>query len=81
MVHELMAVEPDPALQARADRHAVALDLYLARDWDGAIAGFEALLAATPGDGPASVLLDRCRAYAAPPPGPEWTGVFQSATK
>ena len=45
------------------------------------IAAFEAALALRPDDAAARRALDRCRAYLAEPPPPDWSGVFQATEK
>ena len=47
--------------------------------WGEATAAFEAALAATPGDGPSTLMADRARQLAAAPPPAGWDGVWDSA--
>ena len=47
--------------------------------WDEAITAFEAALAASPGDGPSALMLQRSRTLAASPPPADWDGVWDSA--
>jgi adenylate cyclase len=49
--------------------------------WGEAIELFGEGLRRHPGDGPAQVLLDRCRDYVASPPDPDWGGVFVATRK
>ncbi|MFQ5893338.1 MAG: CHASE2 domain-containing protein, partial [Nitrospinota bacterium] len=56
--------------------YAEGLAAYRARRWSDAETAFEAVLALRPGDGPATMLLERCRAWRRSPPGPDWNGVF-----
>jgi adenylate cyclase len=49
--------------------------------WGEAIELFGEGLRRHPGDGPAQVLLDRCRDYVASPPDPDWDGVFVATRK
>jgi len=53
------------------------LEAYAARDFAGAIS----LLAQHPDDGPARVLLARCRELVERPPPPHWTGVYVAIAK
>lgn len=55
------------------------LRAFRARDWDGAERLWSPLAAA--GDGPAAVMLARCRDYRADPPPTDWTGVHVMKTK
>ena len=66
----------DAALAAYArGRTALA-----ARRWDEAMAAFEAVGGAAPGDGPAALMLERTRILALSPPPADWDGVWDSAT-
>jgi len=56
-------------------RWSEARQAYLARGFTEAARAFEACLELVPGDGPATVLAARCRAYAATPPQDDWDGV------
>lgn len=47
--------------------------------WEEAIAAFEAALAASPGDGPSALMLQRSRTLATSPPPADWDGVWDSA--
>ena len=62
-------------------RYAEGLAAYRNREWDRAIAAFEAALRAVPEDGPSRVLLERSRNFRADPPPPEWDAVFAAAGK
>jgi len=54
---------------------------YRDRAFEKALASFEALLSSEPGDGPAAVYRDRCRAFLASPPAPDWDGTHTLETK
>jgi hypothetical protein len=61
--------------------YAGALEAYRAQRWSEA----ERLLAETlhrrPHDGPAQVLMERCKLFAAQPPPEDWDGVFEATHK
>lgn len=59
-----------------AARYGEGLAAYRAQRWAKAEAAFEAVLALRPGDGPATVLRERCGALHRSPPPPDWDGVF-----
>lgn len=77
-VVELLAMREDESAGetlTRVSAYESAFEAYLARRWEEAAAAFETLLAAHPEDGPSRVLLARCRALLADPPGDDWDGV------
>jgi adenylate cyclase len=78
-VYELLGLMDEPVKGAEelAGLAAQALALYRGREWDGAIRLFEQILLLRPGDGPAGLLLARCRAYRDRPPAAEWDGVHR----
>jgi adenylate cyclase len=59
-----------------AARYGEGLAAYRAQRWAEAEAAFDAVLALKPGDGPATVLRERCGALHRSPPPPDWDGVF-----
>lgn len=61
--------------------HAEALELYYARDFAGAARRFGEVLRLLPEDPVAPIFLERCRAFEAAPPPPEWTGVVAHSEK
>ncbi len=73
--------DADATIESVIAHYEDGLTRYLARDWSGAVAAFEAVLALAPGDGPSRVLLDLSRAYLAEPPADDWTGVISIETK
>lgn len=83
LVYELLALrsEAAPGLEAFAARCAEALALYRRQDWSTAVAAFEQLLVARPGDAPLVEMLRRCRQYQVQPPGAEWDGVHHMVEK
>ncbi|MCB1645229.1 MAG: adenylate/guanylate cyclase domain-containing protein [Pseudomonadales bacterium] len=68
--------QTDPDTAALVARFHEALDCYKARDYQGALAGFEACVAMRPEDGPSGVYAKRCAAYIESPPAADWDGVF-----
>lgn len=82
-VYELlaMAADHDAGAEALAADSTVALDAYLARRFDDAIAAWTRILDRRPGDRPATILRDRAIGFAASPPGPAWTGVTIATEK
>ena len=83
MVYELLGLRDEPPKDADelAGLAAQALALYRGRNWDEAIALFERILLLRPGDGPAGLLLARCRVYRDRPPAEEWDGVHRMEGK
>jgi len=71
----------DAAQAERLQAWDRAIALYLARRWFEAVEVFAGLVAATPGDGPSRVYLERARALDSRPPGGDWDGVFEAETK
>lgn len=76
LVHELMALskQADPALLDLVREHTEGVRLYQQREWMAAADKFESVLRRRPGDGPASVLLDRCLSFGESEPLPDWDG-------
>jgi adenylate cyclase len=82
-VYELLALasEGDAEAEALAADATSALDAYLARRFDEAIAAWDRVLARRPGDRAAATLRARSVGFAASPPGPDWTGVTVATEK
>lgn len=82
-IYELLAMrdDADPELVERAAAYEAALGAYLARRWDEAAAGLEAILTTQADDRPSHVLLARVRAYAETEPDDTWDGVYVMTTK
>jgi adenylate cyclase len=82
-VYELLALkgELDPDKEKVIKAYLEGLHYYEGRDWQNAIAAFSEALRLDPQDGPANTYLDRCRAYLAAPPPPDWDGVFTMTEK
>ncbi len=66
-----------PLLKQMTERFSTALAAYRAQQWDEAEAGFKAVLAALPGDGPSRIFLERVSLLRATPPGGDWNGVWR----
>lgn len=75
------AAEATDATKDFAQLCAEAMSHYHARDWDAAIAGFDALLALAPEDGPSAILRSRCLEYKSNPPAVDWDGAFEMTMK
>ncbi|HEX3758419.1 MAG TPA: adenylate/guanylate cyclase domain-containing protein, partial [Kofleriaceae bacterium] len=72
--------DADPARIAAAGDYERALDAYLARDFDRALAALgECAALAT--DGPARVLAARCEVLRRAPPPADWDGTFAATEK
>jgi adenylate cyclase len=70
---EILAHRPDIS-DAVIELHERGFDRYVAGDWETALRRFEEVLAARPGDRPAGLLTERCRAFWLSPPA-DWEGV------
>ena len=81
LIYELLGLRPNAAGEELAALHGEALAAYRARDWARAVELFERVRAQRPDDGPAGLLIARCLAYQADPPGPNWDGVHRHAHK
>ncbi len=71
-------VGSEPAWLAR---HEEAMRLYRAGDFAAAAAAWREVMAASPADGLAQTLLDRCTKLQAHPPDGPWTGVYEMTSK
>jgi adenylate cyclase len=82
-VYELLALasEGDAEAEALAADATSALDAYLARRFDEAVAAWDRVLARRPGDRAATILRERAAGLAASPPGPDWTGIKVATEK
>jgi adenylate cyclase len=58
-----------------------ALELFEAKQWAEAEKKFAEVLAALPGDGPATTFIGRCKDYRTKPPPESWDGVFSLVSK
>ena len=61
-----------------AEVYGEALDAYLDRKWDAAHKAFKAAAKLNPEDTATRIMLERCEAYRASPPPPDWDGVFRA---
>jgi adenylate cyclase len=82
-VFELLALKEDarPELEEIAGLAEEALELYRRREWADANRLFREILRLRPGDGPAMMLIARCLAFQADPPGESWDGVHRMVSK
>ncbi len=83
-VHESLgyrADEIDRGLGAMLEHYAAGFAAYRAMQWGDAERHFLAALKALPGDGPSAMYVERCRAFAANPPGAGWDGVWTLTSK
>jgi adenylate cyclase len=81
-LYEPLAVagEETRAQRALAERYAAAFAAYQGRDWARAIELAGEILR-TVDDGPAKVVIERARHFAAEPPPPDWDGVYTATSK
>jgi class 3 adenylate cyclase/HAMP domain-containing protein len=61
--------------------HNRAMELFYERNFKDAGQLMQKVLAVAPNDGPAALILERCRRYAETPPGKEWNGVHVMESK
>jgi adenylate cyclase len=82
-VYEPLALARDGNAEAEAvaRQSELALDAYLTRRWEEAVALFEELLTLRPGDLAATTLRDRARRYGREPPPADWSGVYVMTEK
>ncbi|MDG2123986.1 MAG: adenylate/guanylate cyclase domain-containing protein [Verrucomicrobiales bacterium] len=79
-VFEVLA-EDDAVEAAWAGRYEEAFERYLARDFAGAVEGFEGCLEERPGDLCCETYASACRAFEKRSPGEEWDGVVVMTSK
>lgn len=63
------------------DAYVEAIGAYRRRDWDRALAGFEACLAIVPCDAPSKLFLERIAQFRVTAPCAEWNGVWSLVEK
>lgn len=83
-VYELLEMEDVPLPDDKEEalvHYARAMEAYRARDWQGALALFEAAVQACPDDGPSLVYVDRCREHIENPPPDDWDFVVRRTEK
>ncbi len=81
-IYELVGETDDaPLSSGDLDQFASALAAYREQRFDEAEDGFSAFLDRHPDDGPARVMLSRCRELRAQPPAPDWDGVYTQRSK
>ena len=64
-----------------AELCATGLELYLGRRWNEAMGHYKRVLELSPGDQPATIMLERCRLYLENPPPDDWTGIHRIESK
>ena len=76
-IYELLAMagELPAGVPGWVGSYEAGLDAYGARRWQAAIGHFQAAIAARGADRPSEILIERCRACLAAPPGDDWTPV------
>jgi adenylate cyclase len=72
-IHELLDLGDSPPPWAAL--HESGLAVYAARDFSGAAGMFASVLDMKPGDGPAALLLKRCRKLLESPPDAQWDAI------
>lgn len=82
-IFELVAAgSPFASIDAGPARRFVkGLAAYRDRRFDDAVEQFDRILAAVPGDGPATELRRRSQAFSAAPPPDDWRGVYERTSK
>ena len=68
-------------MTAAVEAFELGLSQYRQRNWQAALAAFQAALGEAPGDGPSSLYCERCRIYLDNPPPEDWDGVWSMQTK
>jgi adenylate cyclase len=79
LIYELLGLQGhvDAATEARAKRHADAIEAYFARRWQDAIGP----LADLHDDKAAQIIVERARTYLNEPPPEDWDGTFRMTSK
>ena len=81
-IYELLAIEePGSEPPTWVALYESGLAAYRGRDFAGAIAFFERLLAVRPSDQPARVMLERCSEFLKSPPGEDWEATHTMKVK
>jgi hypothetical protein len=82
-IFELLGRKGEVARERLAlrDAYVEALDAYRRRDWEKALAGFEACLAIVPCDAPNKLFLGRIARFRVTAPCAEWNGVWSLEEK
>lgn len=62
-------------------QHEKAMELYIARDFEGAVNGFQEILDTKANDALAKLYIRRCREYLENPPPDSWQGEFVLRSK
>jgi adenylate cyclase len=81
-IFEILGHHPlAPALMGVVSGFEAGLSAYRAWHWEEAIQHFQQILDREPGDPPSQLYLQRCKAFMATPPPPNWDGVYAMQTK
>jgi len=83
-IYELVGhadVKLHPSELAALAEYRAALEAYRAQRWRDAITLFESVLATRKSDGPALVMVERCKSYLEAPPPDDWDGVYVATRK
>jgi adenylate cyclase len=81
-IFEILGHHPlAPALMGVVSGFEAGLSAYRAWHWEEAIQHFQQILDREPGDPPSQLYLQRCKAFMATPPPPDWDGVYAMQTK
>lgn len=81
LLGERSELETKPDIIEDLARWATAQDLYQQRRWADAVAAFSNISAARPNDTVAKIYVERCQAFVAHPPPPDWDGIRSFITK
>ncbi len=75
-IFEVLGISPmPPGRAAMVETFEVALRAYRAQHWEDAIHVFQQVLAVVPDDPPSQLYIQRCKAFMAALPRPDWDGV------
>ncbi len=82
-IYELVAMNGDQRDDAAnwVAAYSKGLVAYRAREFSAAVAQFEDVLRARPGDGPSTLMIARCRRFIASPPDADWDAVSVAELK
>ena len=82
-IYELLGEGGEAAERAAKllELYNTGLQAYRGQQWEVATGIFETIIHETPDDGPAGLMLDRCRLFRVEPPPPDWDGVYEMKTK
>jgi adenylate cyclase len=83
LIYELLGLpaEATPATVRLAEAYGQALTLFRERQWQEALRLLDEVLRIRPDDGPARMLISRCKDYLESPPDDGWDGVHRMTSK